>query len=227
MANLKLPLRLEPAGQVEVAAPPVDEAKVKIMQTAESLFGDRTIDSVSLREIAALSGNGNTNAVKYHFGSKDALVQSIFAWRVWQMEPIREKALAEAEAEGRLADPKTLIRILCLPLLKLTDATGRHSYAAFMSQYLLRKRPMGVLHAADLAGGFNHNINRLIDLICASIGDSDRVFYDYRIALVHLIFTNMLAMSDQEGRAPADPDFANRIETALDMATAALVSSAQ
>ena len=202
-----------------------DEAKIRIMQTAESLFADRTIDSVSLREIAARSGNGNTNAVQYHFGSKDALVQDIFAWRVWQMEEPRGRALADAEAQGRLNDPATLVRILCLPLLDLKDTSGKHSYAAFMSQYLLRQRPAGVLHAVDRADGFNRNIKRLIDLIFTLIRATDRVVHDYRLALTHLIFANTVVMSDQEGLVPGDPVFAQRIENALRMATAALTAA--
>lgn len=52
-------------------------------------FADRGIEGVSQREIAIAAGNGNTNVVKYHFGSKDDLVQGIFKMHVEQMEERR------------------------------------------------------------------------------------------------------------------------------------------
>lgn len=201
----------------------VDEAKLRIMQTAESLFSERTIESVSLREIAVSSGHANTNAVQYHFGNRDALVQAIFAWRVWQMEAPRAAALAAAEAAGKLEDIATLMQILCLPMVDLVDAKGRHTYAGFMSQYLLRQRPAGIRHAVDTRPDISVNIGRLMNLIYARLGTLSHVDGDYRIVLAHLMFCNQLVLADNEGLPGDDPaGFKRYIETSLAMATAAL-----
>jgi TetR/AcrR family transcriptional regulator, regulator of cefoperazone and chloramphenicol sensitivity len=201
----------------------VDEAKLRILQAAESLFAERAIESVSLREIAVSAGHANTNAVQYHFGSREALVQAIFAWRVWQMEGPRGAGLARAEAEGKLDDLATLMRILCLPMVDLTDAKGRHTYAGFMSQHLLRQRPAGIRHAVDTRPDIAGNIRRVMSLIYDRLGGLSHIDGDYRMALAHLMFCNQLVLADSEGLPTRDPvTFRSYIETSLVMATAAL-----
>lgn len=205
-----------------------DDAKIRIIATAESLYATRSIDSVSFREIAQASGNRNTNAVQYHFGTRDSLVQAIFAWRVWQMEPARAAGLAAARRHGRELDLKTLLRILCEPILDLVDDQGRHSYAAFMSKYLLLQRPAGILHAADTRPDLTPNLRAITGHINAIVNADASPLGDYRIALSYLVVINMLVLSDNEDLEKRDPvGFRNRFETALAMATAALERSCE
>ena len=53
------------------------QAKVRLITAGETLFAERSIESVSLREIAIAAGNGNNNAVQYHFGGKDGLYTEV------------------------------------------------------------------------------------------------------------------------------------------------------
>lgn len=129
----------QPAKSPKAAIEPA-EGKSRILAVAERLFADGGINGASLREIATAAGQRNHFAVQYHFGSRDGLVQAIFDHRMQEMEPIRERMLARAEAEGRLACTRALAEIVYLPQLELRDDDGRHSYAGFLSQYLLRTR---------------------------------------------------------------------------------------
>lgn len=203
-----------------------DDAKIRIIAAAESLYAARSIESVSFREIAQAAGNRNTNAVQYHFGNRETLVQAIFAWRVWQMEEVRGAALDKAEREGRELDLPLLFRILCEPLLDLVDAEGRHTYAAFMSRYLMLQRPAGVPHPGDNRPDLNHNLRRILNRINSIVGTEDLYLGDYRIALGYLVVTNMLVLSDNEGLSKRDPErFRRRFEVALDMGVAAVARS--
>ncbi len=211
---------------IEPSLPFADETKLRIIAAAESLYAQRSIDSVSFREIAQTAGNKNTNAVQYHFGNREKLVQAIFAWRVWQMEGPRGAALDRIEHNGEMFDLRTLMRILCEPVLDLTDDQGRHTYAAFMSKYLLQQRPAGVPHAGDTRPDLNRNLRRILDRMNELVGAEDLHLGDYRIALSYLVVINMLVLSDNEGLQKHDPDrFRKRYETALTMAVAALESS--
>ncbi|WP_052223073.1 TetR/AcrR family transcriptional regulator [Novosphingobium malaysiense] len=203
-----------------------DETKIKILQSAESLYARRAIESVSFREIGLRAGHRNTNAVQYHFGNRDKLVQSIFAWRVAQMEAPRRAVLAEAEAQGRPLDTRFLMRLLCEPILDLTDEEGRHSYAGFMSQYLMYGRPAGVMHASDTRPELSENLNFIQAKLFEQLQiDPDQVS-DYRVVIAYLLVMNTIVFCDSEGLPRRDPDaFRGRFEQALEMASAALLAT--
>ncbi|WP_159982265.1 TetR/AcrR family transcriptional regulator [Novosphingobium sp. 18050] len=203
-----------------------DETKLRIIAAAESLYSQNSIESVSFREIALAAGNKNTNAVQYHFGNRETLVQAIFAWRVWQMEPVRGVALDAAEKAGKPLSLPTLMRILCEPILDLTDDQGRHTYAAFMSKYLLLQRPAGTLHAADTRPDLSTNLRRILDQVNELVAAEDLYLGDYRVALSYLVVINTLVLSDNEGLPKHDPArFRKRFDISLDMAVAALERS--
>ena len=68
---------------------PSRSTRDRILQTAERLFAEKGIDSVSLREITAAAGV-NIAAVHYHFGSKKMVLEELFAQR---SEPIAKRRL--------------------------------------------------------------------------------------------------------------------------------------
>ncbi|MGE4430398.1 MAG: helix-turn-helix domain-containing protein [Sphingobium sp.] len=202
------------------------ESKLRILAAAESLYARRSIDSVSFREIAQAAGNGNTNAVQYHFGDKAGLIHAIFAWRVWQMEPSRGRGMDKAEAEGKSLHLPTLMRILCEPVLDLTDDQGRHTYAAFMNKFLMFQFPADMIHFADTHPELSSNLRRVLNNIYSLVVAEDKHRGDYRVALSYMMVTNMIELSDNEGIAKRSmAQFRNRFEVALTMATAALQRS--
>jgi AcrR family transcriptional regulator len=64
-----------------------------ILDAAEQLFAKHGINGVSLRTIVARAGV-NTAAIHYHFGSKDGLVEAVFARRAVPIAEERLKLLA-------------------------------------------------------------------------------------------------------------------------------------
>lgn len=118
-----------------------DRTKERILGAAERLFARQGIEGTSLREISTAAGLSNMSSVQYHFGGKDELLESLFTHRMLQMEEQRGKMLERAEKNGLLGDIRTLMEVICLPHLELTDADGRYNYAEFLTQYLFRYRP--------------------------------------------------------------------------------------
>ena len=114
--------------------------KEKMILVGEVVFAEHGINGASMREIASKAGQRNHNAVQYHFGSREGLVRAIFEYRMEQMEPARRAMLDAAVARGLLMDARTLLDIIMIPQLDLEDADGNHSYASFLSQYLLRSQ---------------------------------------------------------------------------------------
>ena len=66
------------------------DTRTRIIEVAERLYAERGINGVSLREIGAEAGQRNTGAVRYHFGSKEGLVDAVLEHR---MVSINERRL--------------------------------------------------------------------------------------------------------------------------------------
>jgi AcrR family transcriptional regulator len=99
------------------------------------------LEAVSLRQIAAESGQRNTSAVAYHFGTRAALVGALYEHR---MAPINARRLEFLDAHPHAAHPdadadvRVYVRALVEPLAEtLTDAekAGRPSwYLRFLAE---------------------------------------------------------------------------------------------
>lgn len=207
------------------APQPDDTAKIRILRAAESLFARNSIEAVSFREIAQKAGHRNVNAVQYHFGDLSSLMQAIFVWRVSQMEQPRGEILKALESEGRVLGLRDLLRALCEPILELVDEDGMHTYAGFMCQYLLYHRPMGMVHASDVAPEIASNLRKIQQKIFQLLRTTKPEHFDQRVALAYLIVMNSIVFSDTAGLNERDPSqFRENFEAALDMASEALAA---
>lgn len=165
------------------------DGKARLILAGERLFAKGGIQGASMREIASQAGQGNHAAVQYHFGSREGLVRAIFDYRMEQMEEARGALLVAAQQADRLRDARTLLEIVLLPQLDLQDADGNHSYASFLSQYLLQSRSP---EFGDFSGSEPPNLTRALQLL------RDRVNYlpphvaQRRLISVSLMFLNIL-----------------------------------
>ncbi|MDI2128437.1 TetR/AcrR family transcriptional regulator [Yinghuangia seranimata] len=106
---------------MEIEASVGDRARLRLMTAAERLFAARGINGVSAREIAAAAGQRNTNAVKYHFGSVQSLVEALFEHRMREVNARRIELIAVYDGEGRSADPRAVAEAFARPLVELMD----------------------------------------------------------------------------------------------------------
>lgn len=197
---------------------PEIDGKVRMILVAEALFAEGGINGVSMREIASKAGQGNHFAVQYHFGSREGLVEAIFDYRMEQMEPVRERMLAAAERKGRLNDARTLLDIVLLPQLELPDGEGHHSYAGFLSQYLMRSRSH---RFGDFGGTAHPHLNRTFDLLRARLAYLPEEVAQRRLVTGSFMFLAILSRHETfETRAPGEESF----EAALDDTVEQVVS---
>jgi AcrR family transcriptional regulator len=195
------------------ATAPRLDGKTKLILAAEKLFARGGIEGVSLREIAAAAGQGNHHAVQYHFGSREGLVQAVFAYRMRQMEDRRGEMLAAAEAAGKLDDARTIVEIIFLPQLQLPGQHGNHSYASFLCQYLLRHE--GV-QFGDFGAELPPNIDRALGLLRQCLDFLPDGIAQRRLITACFMFLNMLtAYSDDRVRNPGDESFEDAVRDTL------------
>jgi AcrR family transcriptional regulator len=107
--------------------------RARLIASAERLFAERSVASVSLNEITRAAEQKNRNAVHYHFGSKEALVQAIFEKHWRPIGQLRRQMLDElAPKKVRLRD---IASVLVRPVAaRFDDPDGGVCYIKISAQ---------------------------------------------------------------------------------------------
>lgn len=199
------------------------DSKIQLILAGERLFAERGVEGASLREIAVAAGHGNNNAVRYHFGSKQGLVQAIFRHRVVQMEPVRAKLLARLKAANFVTDTRAIFEVVVLPYFTLRAPDGTFSYPTFILQYLLYHRPKGIQHTVDEASALSPALNTADQLLRSRIGYLAPEIVEGRI--LHAMITFVTAIISAENAVPklSTEQYLDHINDAIDQAVASMV----
>lgn len=104
------------------------DTRLRLIEAAERLYAERGVNGVSLREIGAEAGQRNTGAVRYHFGSKQKLIDAVFRHRMELVNRRREAMLAVLDAEGRGLDVRGLAEAFLYPLSEMLGDVGRPTW---------------------------------------------------------------------------------------------------
>lgn len=86
------------------------DTRSRILAAAETLFVQHGLDATTLRMITT-AAHANLAAVNYHFGSKEALIETVFRRRLTWLNDQRIAALdaLEAEANGAPLKPRQIV----------------------------------------------------------------------------------------------------------------------
>lgn len=93
----------------QARADQVRATRTRILLTAERLFAEQGLLSVSNRQISEAAGQGNNAAVNYHFGTKTDLVRALISRHTVPMEAVRARLLAQFAGSTELRD-----RVVCV-----------------------------------------------------------------------------------------------------------------
>jgi AcrR family transcriptional regulator len=175
-----------------------------MIRAGERLFGERGIEGVSLREVAAAAGQGNTSAVRYHFGSKDGLVAAIFSYRMALIDERRSALLADLEVErgGQPLDVRLLVEAVVSPLAEsIGHDDGVSWYARFIGQAAFR--PGFDLFAAA-PEAHTRALRAVVEAVDAKLSYLPEAIRRYRVTLAFKLIVHALADHEAflaEGRA--------------------------
>jgi AcrR family transcriptional regulator len=106
----------------------------KFIRAAQKLYAERSIDAVSLNQVTAAAGQKNRNALQYHFGNRDGLIQAILDSHAELVADIRSDYLRKLEQES-LPPAEAAARALVIPLDQyLRDNDEAVYYVRILSQ---------------------------------------------------------------------------------------------
>lgn len=126
---------LDGDGTSETGGGEPKDAKEAMIEVAEKLIGERGLDTVSMRDVAAFAGQRNNSAVQYHFGSRDGLITQILRRRLAALDRERQRRLAEVDEQGLGTDLTTLVHVLFGPMVDLLrDQPQSTHYARFLQR---------------------------------------------------------------------------------------------
>lgn len=136
----------EPVRAARTPRPSSDSTRDKILDAAEALFGERTFDTVSLRDITQKAGVTLALA-SYHFGTKERLFAEVVERRAELLNHMRRARLADLEKDGPLTT-EAIMDAFMRPLLDqmISGPKGWQSYLLVLSNLAQTNRWLDLLH---------------------------------------------------------------------------------
>jgi AcrR family transcriptional regulator len=124
--------------------------KEKILDAAERLFAAQGFAATSLRQIIAQAGV-NLAAVHYHFGSKDGLLDAVFARRI---EPVNRERLELLDRYEAAGDPtlEQILEALIVPTIALARHPERRVFIKVMARMLMEPESRALMLAPHFEG---------------------------------------------------------------------------
>ena len=119
-------------------APNPEITRRQLITAAETLFAERGIGGVSLREINAAAGVRNATALQYHFHDRYGLLKAVLAKHAPVVDAARHAMLDEYAVRG-VDDLRALAAALVRPsAAKLSDPDGGRAYLQIHAEVLNR-----------------------------------------------------------------------------------------
>ena len=108
----------------------------RIIDTAETLFAERGVESTSLIEIAKAAGQKNRSALQYHFTNKEGLLDAVLDKHAQDISDMRVLMLDTLERRGDYTLYE-LIEALVLPMAsQLDNKDGGRAFLKIHSQLM-------------------------------------------------------------------------------------------
>ncbi|GIF04929.1 TetR family transcriptional regulator [Actinoplanes siamensis] len=181
----------------------VERTRQRILQTAERLFAEHGVFSISNRQISEAADQGNNAAVNYHFGTKSDLVRAIVRRHAEGMDVIRAGLLERYAGSTTLRDWVTCV---VLPFTGHLESLGLPSwYARFAAQVMtepkLRELAVTELGESALPRAVTEGVHRCLPGLPPAVRDE-------RDEMAHTLIVHFCAQRERtaDPRWPATAD---------------------
>lgn len=188
---------------------PPSEAKLRLLDAAESLLAERGFEVVSVRDITQLA-KANVAAINYHFGTREGLITWVVAR---YLPPVSDERLARLEilerkgGAGKAAPVEEILDALVRPLVSSVRKSGLPEHLACMMLGRIFALPgAGLSQAvADQRRTVNERFNRALGKALPAVAPEELVGRMQLVvgALIHLLMHQELLQQVAGGAAGA------------------------
>lgn len=205
---------------------PRDDTKNRLLNAAERLFAEYGIEAVSARQIALAAGQLNQSAIRYHFGTKDGLIEALLRRRMAEINEVRGAMVATLGREGRLQDLRSLVGAIALPLAaKIANTPNGGDYVRFLAHVFADRQRRDLILSRGQEAALLRSIYRMVRGLIRELPDA---IWSERLRLVIGCIINSFAdreraRASSSRRKPAVPEAAfvnNLIDAGLAILTA-------
>ena len=190
------------------------DTRALIVDTSERLFGDATIDAVSMRAVAREAGLG-TRAVTYHFPSKRDLVAAVLHRRLPVMAQATTDGLAALIERRAAPSVRDVVDAMLNPYVQLLrdDPRGALRWIKVFNQLALTEDPIWT----DEFGVEPSFPDLFLAAAARALPDISDVKVQRRAAIAMYSMTTMLASADHAaygqplGPGGLDPEWVEQL----------------
>jgi AcrR family transcriptional regulator len=147
-----------------------EKTREHLLDVAETMFGERGVNGVSLREIRLASGARNTAAVQFHFGSREGLLKALTERHMPGIAALQLALYDDVIETGRDADARSLVEVLVRPAAEyLTRGPSERAWVKIM---------------ADLGQAPELRLNQMVASAPPAAQKAGRVLYEQLVVLI-------------------------------------------
>jgi AcrR family transcriptional regulator len=170
----------------------------RILEVAERLFAEYGMSGVGLRAITT-EAKVNLASIAYHFGSKDGLLEALFAQRAAPIAQERLRLLALCSENGKTPELEQILDAFLRPSLTL-GVEPRFGGPAFVKLRARLGTEPETLSRKILSKAFDQSSRRFIEALAKALPEMPRAEIEWRF---HFMLGAMFYTMADSGRIQA------------------------
>ncbi len=163
-----------------------------MIDAAERLIVERGLPALTLKDVQLAANQSNNSAAKYHFGSRDGLLDALIGTRMAPVNARRTRLLDAMEQSGSPETVRLAVEALVHPLAAETLGRPGSRYARFLVQAVTDPALADLTRKHLMAESYRRVHQLLIDL-CPAPAD----IAGWRTG--NAVMLNMTALAAREG----------------------------
>ncbi|MCZ4079250.1 TetR family transcriptional regulator [Rhodococcus sp. H36-A4] len=144
--------------------------RIAMIDAAEQIIAERGLPALTLKDVQLAANQSNKSAAKYHFGSREGLIEALVAARMGPVNARRTELLEKIERSGDPTPVRQAVEALVHPLAAETLGRPGSRYARFLVQAVIDPALAEVTQKHLQADSYRR-VHQLMVALCPAPGE--------------------------------------------------------